>query len=483
MPAFGPVLYIVGLVLALLAGVMVIPALVDALTGHEDWQVFAASALVTLFAGVSLMLTTQGTRTVSLNLRQAFLLTTLLWLVVALFGALPFAFSDLKMSYTDAFFEAMSGVTTTGSTVIVGLDTAPPGLLLWRALLQWLGGIGIIVIAMGILPMLSVGGMQLFKTEAFDTPEKALPRTAKLAGGLAMLYAGITLIWTFMLYFAGMSGFDALAHAMTTIATGGYSTKDASVGHYDSALIDYIVTAGMLAGSLPFIAYLKAVRGDPRMLLQDSQVRWFLSITGIAVGMAAVWQFWTLETGPLDALRYAAFNCISVMTGTGYATTDFGLWGGFGMSLMLFLMFLGGCAGSTTCGVKIFRIQIAYATARTQMKRLLRPHGVFIPHYNRKPVPEDVSTAVMGFLITYVLCFLLLSMLLGLLGLDFVTAVSGAATAISNVGPGLGETIGPAGNFSTLPDAAKWALSLAMLMGRLELFTVLILFAPSFWRG
>lgn len=483
MPALGPVLYIVGLVLALLAGVMVIPALVDALTGHVDWQVFAASALITLFAGVSLMLTTQGTRTVSLNLRQAFLLTTLLWLVVALFGALPFAFSDLKMSYTDAFFEAMSGVTTTGSTVIVGLDTAPPGLLLWRALLQWLGGIGIIVIAMGILPMLSVGGMQLFKTEAFDTPEKVLPRTARLAGGLAMLYAGITFTWAFMLYFAGMSGFDALAHAMTTVATGGYSTKDASVGHYDSALIDYIVTAGMLAGSLPFIAYLKAVRGDARMLLQDSQVRWFLSITGISVLLAAVWQFWTLDTGPLEALRYAAFNCVSVMTGTGYATTDFGLWGGFGMSLMLFLMFLGGCAGSTTCGVKIFRIQIAYATARTQMKRLLRPHGVFIPHYNKKPVPEDVSTAVMGFLITYVLCFLLLSMLLGLLGLDFVTAVSGAATAISNVGPGLGEIIGPAGNFSTLPDAAKWALALAMLMGRLELFTVLILFAPSFWRG
>ncbi|EKE73794.1 TrkH family potassium uptake protein [Oceanibaculum indicum] len=483
MPALGPVLYIVGLVLALLAGVMVIPALVDALTGHEDWQVFAASALITLFAGVSLMLTTQGTRTVSLNLRQAFLLTTLLWLVVALFGALPFAFSDLKLSYTDAFFEAMSGVTTTGSTVIVGLDTAPPGLLLWRALLQWLGGIGIIVIAMGILPMLSVGGMQLFKTEAFDTPEKVLPRTARLAGGLGMLYAGITLAWTFMLYFAGMSGFDALAHAMTTVATGGYSTKDASIGHYDSALIDYIVVAGMLAGSLPFIAYLKAVRGDMRMLLQDSQVRWFLSITGAAVLLAGGWQFWTLETHPLEAVRHAAFNCISVMTGTGFATTDFGLWGGFGMSLMLFLMFLGGCAGSTTCGVKIFRIQIAYATARAQMKRLLRPHGVFIPHYNRKPVPEDVSTAVIGFLITYMLCFLLLSMLLGLLGLDFVTAISGAATAISNVGPGLGDIIGPAGNFSTLPDAAKWALSLAMLMGRLELFTVLILFAPSFWRG
>ena len=483
MPAFGPVLYIVGLVLALLAGVMVIPALVDALTGHEDWQVFAAAALVTLFAGVSLMLTTQGTRTVSLNLRQAFLLTTLLWLVVALFGALPFAFSDLKMSYTDAFFEAMSGVTTTGSTVIVGLDAAPPGILLWRALLQWLGGIGIIVIAVGILPMLSVGGMQLFKTEAFDTPEKALPRTAKLAGGLGMLYVGITLAWTFMLYFAGMSGFDALTHAMTTIATGGYSTRDNSVAYFDSALIDYIIVAGMLAGSLPFIAYLKAVHGDPRMLLQDSQVRWFLSITGVAVLLAGVWQFWTLDTHPLEALRHAAFNCISVMTGTGYATTDFGLWGGFGMSLMLFLMFLGGCAGSTTCGVKIFRIQIAYATARTQMKRLLRPHGVFIPHYNKKPVPEDVSTAVMGFLITYVLCFLLLSMLLGLMGLDFVTAVSGAATAISNVGPGLGEIIGPTGNFSTLPDAAKWALSIAMLMGRLELFTVLILFAPSFWRG
>ncbi|KZD07931.1 potassium transporter TrkH [Oceanibaculum pacificum] len=469
--------------LTILAAAMAVPALVDLIAGYADWQIFGASALVTLFCGVSIMLTTQGKRTTALNLRQAFLLTTLIWTVVAVFGALPFAFSDLKLSYTDAFFEAMSGVTTTGSTVIVGLDHAPPGLLLWRALLQWLGGIGIVVMAMGLLPMLSVGGMQLFKTEAFDTPEKVLPRAARFAGWLSVIYVGITLLCALALYFAGMSGFDAVAHAMTTIATGGYSTKDASVGHFDNPTIDWIVTIGMLLGSLPFIAYLKMLRGDSRMLLHDSQIRWFLWIAVLASMAAAIWQVFTLNEHPLDALRHGFFNCVSVMTGTGFATTDFGQWGGFAMAQMLVLMFIGGCAGSTTCGIKIFRVQIAYATARAQMGRLLRPHGVFIPYYNKKPVPEEVSNAVMGFLVVYMLCFLVLAMVLGALGLDFVTAVSGAATAISNVGPGLGDIIGPAGNFAPLPDAAKWALSLAMLMGRLELFTVLILLAPSFWRG
>ncbi|MBU0724974.1 MAG: TrkH family potassium uptake protein [Alphaproteobacteria bacterium] len=466
-----------------LAAAMLLPALVDLMMGYADWQVFAASALVTLFCGVSLMLTTQGKRTTVLNLRQAFLLTTLIWVVVALFGALPFMFSDLELSYTDAFFEAMSGVTTTGSTVIVGLDNTAPGLLLWRALLQWLGGIGIVVMAMGLLPMLSVGGMQMFKTEAFDTPEKVLPRAARFAGWLSLVYVGITALCALALYIAGMSGFDAIAHAMTTIATGGYSTKDASVGHFNSASVDWIITAGMILGSLPFIAYLKMLRGDSRMLLHDSQIRWFLTIALSAGLVATIWQVAMLSAHPLDALRYAFFNCVSVLTGTGFATTDFSQWGGFAMSLMLFLMFIGGCAGSTTCGIKIFRVQIAYATAGAQLGRLLRPHGVFIPHFNRKPIPDEVSNSVMGFLVVYMLCFLVLAMVLGALGLDFVTAVSGAATAISNVGPGLGDVIGPAGNFSTLPDAAKWALSLAMLMGRLELFTVLILLAPSFWRG
>jgi trk system potassium uptake protein TrkH len=269
---------------------------------------------------------------------------------------------------------------------------------------------------------------------------------------------------------------------MTTIATGGYSTKDASVGYFNSPVIDWIIICGMIVGSLPFVHYLRITRGDTSGLLRDSQVRWFLSIVVICVALVSIWIVTQIGLGAQDALRYAAFNVISVMTGTGYATTDFGSWGGFVATMMLILMFVGGCAGSTTCGIKIFRIQVLYATAKVQLARLLRPHGVFIPYYNRKPIPETVSEAVMGFFFLYILCFGLVAMALAAMGLDFITALSGAATAISNVGPGLGPIIGPAGNFDPLPDMAKWLLCFAMLLGRLELFTVLVLITPTFWR-
>ena len=479
---FGPVFFIVGLFLTMLATAMCVPAAVDLATGHPDWQVFLGAAGITLFIGVSLMLATRAGSASKLGLRQAFVLTTLSWLSIAAFGALPFAFSELEMSAADSFFESMSGVTTTGSTVISGLDSAPPGILLWRALLQWLGGVGIIVMALAMLPMLSVGGMQLFQTEAFDAPDKVLPRAAQLASGIGGVYVGLTFIWTVALWYAGMDGFDAVAHAMTTIATGGYSTRDASIGHFNDPIIDWIIVVGMIVGSLPFVHYLRIVRGDTKGLARDSQVRWFLAIVLGAAGIVTLWAWTQTGLSLQDALRYATFNVISVMTGTGYATTDFGAWGGFVATVMLILMFVGGCAGSTTCGIKIFRFQVLYATAKVQLARLLRPHGVFIPYYNRKPIPETVSEAVMGFFFLYILCFGLLAMALAAMGLDMVTAISGAATAISNVGPGLGEVIGPAGNFDPLPDAAKWVLAFGMLLGRLELFTVLVLFTPAFWR-
>lgn len=479
---FGPVFFIVGLLLTLLSVAMCIPAAVDLTTGHPDWQVFLGAAAITLFVGVSLMLSTRTVKGSKLGLRQAFVLTTMSWVAIATFGALPFAFSELEMTAADAFFESMSGVTTTGSTVIDSLDEAPPGILLWRALLQWLGGIGIVVMALAVLPMLSVGGMQLFQTEAFDAPDKVLPRAAQLAGGISGVYLTLTFAWSVALWLAGMDWFDAVAHAMTTISTGGYSTKDASVGYFNSEAIDWIITAGMVMGSLPFVHYLRAVRGDARGFWRDSQVRWFFAILLASVALIALWIWGRVGLGALDAARYSAFNVVSVMTGTGYATTDFGAWGGFVSTMMLILMFVGGCAGSTTCGIKIFRVQVLYATARVQLARLLRPHGVFIPYYNRKPIPETVSEAVMGFFFLYMLCFGLLAMTLAAMGLDMVTAISGAATAISNVGPGLGAIIGPAGNFDTLPDAAKWALSFGMLLGRLELFTVLVLLTPTFWR-
>lgn len=482
MVAIGPVLHIVGLLMSIMAVAMLLPAGVDLLVDNSDWEVFAGASALSLFVGVSLMLSTQSPSATNLSLRQAFLLTTLSWLTIAAVAALPFAFSQLDMTVADAFFESMSGVTTTGATVIVGLDQAPPGILLWRALLQWLGGIGIIVMALAVLPMLSVGGMQLFQTEAFDAPDKVVPRAAQLAGGISGIYLAFTALFAAALWIVGLSGFDAIAHAMTTIATGGYSTRDNSVGHYDSSLVDWIIFFGMIFGSLPFVYYLRMMRGSLRPLFQDSQVKWFLAIVVIVVLAVSVWNWLVLDFAPMQALRYAAFNMVSVMTGTGFTTADYGNWGGFPITMVLCLMFVGGCAGSTTCGIKIFRIQVLYATAKAQIERLLRPHGVFIPYYNRKPIPETVSESVMGFFFLYILCFAVLAMMLSFIGLDFITAVSGAATAISNVGPGLGPIIGPAGNFDSLPASAKWLLSLGMLLGRLELFTVLVMLSPSFWR-
>ncbi len=478
---FRPVVFVLGILVSVLSVAMIIPAIVDALAGHSDWQVFSVAAGTALFIGVSMMLTSRAKWT-SFTLREAFIMTNLAWLVVAIFGALPFAFSELELSVTDAFFESMSGVTTTGATVIVGLDYAPPGILLWRAILQWLGGIGIIVMAIAVLPILQVGGMQLFRVEAFET-DKVLPRAAQIAGGISLVYMSLTAIAAIVLWSLGMTGFDAVAHAMTSIATGGFSTSDLSLARFNSAAIDWAICLFMILGSLPFVLYLRMIRGKPGLIFRDSQVRWMFAILVFAVLLVAGWLWLQGIMAPGTALRYSAFNVISIMTGTGYTTASFDAWGGFVMAIMFVLMFVGGCAGSTTCGIKIFRFQVLHATAMVQFKRLVQPHGVFFPYYNKRPIPESVSASVMGFFFLFVASFVVLAIGLGMFGLDFVTAVSGAASAIANVGPGLGDIIGPSGTFASLPDGAKWLLSAGMLLGRLELFTVLVLLSPVFWRG
>ena len=479
---YRPIFLVIGILLATLALVMLVPAAVDAFAGNPDWEVFAISSGVTLFVGVAMALTNRA-GVMKLNLRQAFTLTTFSWLVMAFFAAVPFVYSELQLSFTDAFFEAMSGLTTTGSTVIKGLDSAPPGILIWRALLQWLGGIGIIVMAIAVLPMLKVGGMQLFRMESSDQSEKALPRAAQVATAIGVLYLFLSGLCAGAYWMAGMSGFEAIAHAMTTIATGGFSTADASIGHFDNVTIDIIATVGMIVGSLPFILYLKTLQGDFQALVSDSQVQCFLSLVTVVVILAAGW-LW-LENG-LDlvlSLRFATFNIVSIITGTGYATSDFSLWGSFALPIFFFIMFIGGCAGSTTCGIKIFRFQVLYAAARTQIHQLLQPHGVFIPYYNRRPISDEILLSVLSFFFIWFLSFGLLALGLGLLGLDFLTAFSSAATAISNVGPALGPIVGPSGTFQPLPDGAKWLLAGGMLLGRLELFTVIVLFSRTFWRG
>jgi len=476
-----PIFFIIGILLVTLAAGMGVPTLVDLIAGQDDWRVFAGAAGACLFIGVTLILTMR-TETMRLGIRQAFLLTAMAWLVIALFGALPFALADLNLSYTDAVFEAMSGITTTGATVISGLDHAPPGILIWRAILQWLGGIGIIVMAVSILPLLQVGGMQLFRMESSEKGEKALPRIAQVTTIIGLIYAGLTLTCAISYWVAGMQGFDAIAHAMTTVATGGFSTADASVGYFNSPAVEWIAVTFMLAGSLPFVLYIQAVRGDLLPLLRDSQVRTFLSIALACIVLLVVWKVATGREALGPAIRLVTFNLVSVMTGTGYATSDFGQWGEFAMTVFFFAMFVGGCAGSTTCGLKVFRLQVLYASTVAQVGKLLQPHGVFIPHFNRKPIPEAVSESVLSFFFLYVLAFGALAVGLGAMGLDFLTAVSGAASSIANVGPGLGDVIGPAGTYASLPDPAKWLLSFGMLLGRLELFTVLILFTPAFWR-
>ena len=478
----SPVLHILGMLLSLLAGAMTIPAAVDYVYGYEDWSAFMAASAVTLFFGFGLLLSTRIRANENMGLRQAFLLTNAAWILIGIFGSLPFLLANTGMDLTNAIFESVSGITTTGSTVIPVIEAMSPGILMWRALLQWLGGVGIIVMALAVLPMLSIGGMQLFKTESYETPDKVVPRAAELAGGIFFVYGGLTLVWTFMLALAGLPFFDAITHAMTTLATGGFSTRTESIGAFDNAAVEWVVITGMIVGSLPFAHYLALTRGGWKSLWKDPQVKWFLTLVA-CFALIITWQLISTQGKTLiEGLRLSVFNTVSIMTGTGYGSANFSAWGG-GVTALLFLsMFIGGCAGSTTCGIKMFRLQVLAANARIQLAKLLRPHAVVIPYFNKKPIPESVTDAVMGFFYLYILCFVVIAACLGLTGLDIETALSGAATAISNVGPGLGEEIGPAGNFDGLSNPAKWIMCVGMIIGRLELFTVLVMLMPGFWR-
>ncbi len=482
MAQYRPIFLAIGLLLTLLGMFQIIPALVDFGFGSPNWQVFVASGAICTFFGASLALTNRG-REGDLTLKSAFILTAASWVVMPGFAALPFAFSDLSLSYTDAYFEAMSGLTTTGSTVIQGLEAAPPGILIWRALLQWLGGIGIIVMAVAIFPMLQIGGMQLFRMESSETSEKALPRAAQIATAIGGIYFFLSVTCAFAYWLAGMSMFDAVSHAMTTIATGGFSTYDQSVGHFDSVAVDYIASLFMIVGSLPFLLYFQAVRGRPLELWRDTQVRTFFAIVLTVILVLALWRVNASGEGFWASLRYCTFNAVSIMTGTGYSTADYSSWGPFAVGIFFFIMMIGGCAGSTSCGIKVFRFQVLAEALRVRMHRQLQPHGVFLPHFNRRQISDSAMDSVMSFFFLFAISFAVLALLLSGLGLDLLTSLSGAATALANVGPGLGEVIGPRGTFQPLPDGAKWLLSLGMLMGRLELFTVLVLFTRTFWRS
>lgn len=482
MTFFRPVGYVIGLLVFALGAAMLLPFLLDLGNTQADWRSFALCSALTMIAGVALVLSCSTGRTPVLNVRQTFILTTATWFVLPFFGALPFWLGEAQVSFTDAFFEAMSGLTTTGSTIFTSVESLPAGSHLWRGMLQWFGGIGIIVVAMAFLPSLRIGGMQIFRSEGFDTFGKILPRAVEIAGSISAIYASLTAV-CFLAYLAvGMSTLEAMVHAMTTIATGGFSTHDASFEAF-SIGAEYVAVVFMLLASLPFVRYVQLLNGGVLPIFSDSQVRSFFVTVLVTTGLLAFWllnaQNWAFE----PALRKALFNGISILTGTGYASADYMLWGAFPVALLFLAGLVGGCAGSTCCSIKIFRFQLLAAAVVTQIRQVVRPRGIFTPRYQGRAIAPDVISSVMAFFVLFILTVAVVAILLGLMGLDTITAVSGAVTAVANIGPGLGPEIGPAGTFAGLPDAAKWVLAMAMLVGRLELMSVYVLFTLRFWRG
>jgi len=476
------VFFIIGTLLIILGLFMLVPYWIQ-IFYEENSHSFLSSSFITILIGVLFVLANLQEE-YQLNLKQTFLFSTFAWISIAAFGSLPFILSDINFSISDSFFESMSGITTTGSTVITNLDTSPKSILLWRAIMQWLGGVGIIVMAITVLPLLKVGGMQLFKIESSDKPEKILPRTSQIAFIIISTYLVLTFCCAFFYKISGMDLFDSIAHAMTTIATGGFSTHNDSIGYFKNSNIEIIATIFIILGSIPFIAYLKFIKGDRKIFFQDIQIKGLIYLFLISTLIMFLYLFFNNNNIlMIEKIRIASFNVVSILSGTGYVTNDFSLWGKFPLIFFLFLMFIGGCAGSTACGIKIFRFQLLFLFLNNQVKKLIYPNSVFILKYNKQKITDGYMNSVIIFVFAYLFIFILTAVLLSLTGLDFVSAISGAATSISNVGPGLGEMIGPNGNFKFIPEVSKWILSFGMLLGRLELFAVLILFFPSFWRN
>ncbi|MBM1309429.1 TrkH family potassium uptake protein [Sulfitobacter mediterraneus] len=477
-----PVGYVVGLLVAVLGLFMLLPMLVDLAEGRGHAIVFVETFLITTLGGGMIALACSNGVREGLTIQQTFLLTTGVWLMLPLFGALPFILGETNSSVTDAVFEAMSGLTTTGSTVLSGLDTLPKGLLLWRGILQWLGGIGIIVVAMVFLPELKVGGMQIFRSEGFDTFGKILPRAGEIATQIAVIYLWLTMGCILSYLALGMNAFDATVHALTTISTGGFSNYDASFGAF-SGPMEYVATVFMILAALPFVRYVQLINGNPLALHRDPQVRGFLVTILILVAVIVISLQQTFSFGWERSLREALFNITSIISGTGYASVDYMQWGPFAVALFFFIGLIGGCAGSTACSIKIFRYQLLFASIRAQLRRIRSPHGIFTPRYDGRPVGQDVLSSVMSFFMFFVVTMGLVAVALSMTGLDFVTSVSGAAAALANIGPGLGDIIGPSGNFGSLNDTAKWILTAAMLIGRLELMAVYVILTVKFWRA
>jgi trk system potassium uptake protein len=469
-----------GLIMIAMALAMLPPILVDLAAGHADWQVFLASALTSGTFGLALVL---GFRTegVMLTRREAILFVVLVWVLAAAIGGLPFYYSALPLSFADAYFEAMSGLTTTGATTMTGLDTMPPGILLWRSMLHWIGGIGIIVLSIFILPFLSVGGQQLFALESSDKSDKPFARFRDFASRLLQLYLFLSLMCALTFMLLGMTPFEGINHAMATVSTGGFSTSDRSLGLFESEPILWAASFFMLVSGLPFVAMLRLLsrqRGE-----FDRQIIYFLGTIVLASLGIALMLHLTDTPSNYSLLGTSFFHVISIITTTGFAAEDYLIWPSAALVMVFFITFLGGCSGSTSGGLKFFRIYLIAHSLKTELMQALYPNAVIAARYGSRRLEPAVFRGALFFLAAYLLSFIVGSILLALTGVDVLTAITGSITALANVGPGLGPIIGPAGNFAPLNDFAKWVLSALMLLGRLEIIAVVLIFTRAFWRG
>jgi len=480
MSNYKTVFFTLGILLIILGVAMIVPVAFQLIYGEFD-STFVISSIITITFGILFFLSNIDHLKL-INTQQAFLLTALSWLAIATFGSLPFFFSELNLSITDSFFESMSGITTTGATILSNIEGSPKGILVWRSMLQWLGGIGVILMAITLMPIMNIGGMQLLKISSYDTSEKILPKSKEISLRLITVYISLTFLCAFFYKIFGMNTFDSLTHSMTTIATGGFSNYDQSIGYFDNAYIEMVSILFILLGSIPFILYIKFISDDKKIIFKDEQVKLFFKLTLFSILILFIYLVIVNKDIFEIHIRSVVFNVVSILTGTGYVTKEFDQWGSFPLIFFLILMFIGGCAGSTTCGIKIFRVHILYYFIRNQLLKIIYPRAIINLKYNNSKVDDKLMASIISFIYLYILIFFVLASLLTLTGLDFITSISGAASSLSNVGPGLGSEIGPNSNYSGLPDQSKWLLSVGMILGRLEIFAILIIFLPSFWR-
>jgi len=478
---YRPLFFITGLVLSKMAVFMYFPMILAFYNNTLGGIEFVFSIVITHVASIFFLYIGDEKQRSHLGVREMFLLTTGVWVLASLFAALPFVFIE-HISYTDAFFETMSGITTTGSTVLHGLDTMHQSILLWRSILQWLGGVGFIVMGVAILPFLNVGGMRLFQTESSDWSDKAESKTRQVALHILLTYIILTLFCYLGYLLSGMTNFEAVNHAMTTISTGGYSTSDSSMGHF-STLAHWNAIVFMFLGGIPFLLLIKAAHNKSLMpLWKDAQILGFLKLVLFCAVSLSIYLVTTEQFTWADALRLSLFNVVSIVTTTGFGLDDFLTWGDFSLIIFSVLLFTGACSGSTAGGIKIFRFQIAFTLLKRQLMMLMHPHALFPQKYNNRKVSDEILRSLVAFVMAYIATILVATLLLTLFGGDAMTSLTASITAVSNVGPGLVPEIGPSGNFAGFPDASKWVLSICMLMGRLEILTVAVMLTRHFWR-